>query len=421
MSKFFKVNILKLLEKIPLRYSPGEQVIFNDSQWGLYKGLEEHRFWVHISARRTGKSFGASILALAKLLEPNQQIIVVAPNFTLSSIIWDYVTDLIQELKIECERFNQKDKVIKLINGSTFRLLSANNRDSLVGRAANFLIVDEAAVIDDDEYFTRDLRPALSTFNDSRALFITTPRGRNNYIFDYFNRGADEHYPEWGSALYTWRANPRLSESDVEEARRIMSDQLFKQEYECEWSTFEGQIYGINDEKHLLDLSDIQPRDSRFDFIAGLDIGYRDETVFLVVATDGSHYYVVDEYISKEATTSTHAERFRELIDHWGVGSIYIDSAAQQMKADLAYEYDIYCENANKFQNEGITHLQVLLEQGRLQLGLNVARTYQSMCSYRWNERGKDPKPLHDWSSHCCDALRYAIYTHEKNKVSIFG
>lgn len=418
---FFKLNIQKLLEKIPSRYAKDEKVVFNDSQWGLYKGLEEHRFWVHIAARRTGKSFGASILALAKLLEPNQQVIVVAPNFTLSSIIWDYVTDLIQELKIECDRFNQKDKVIKLINGSTFRLLSANNRDSLVGRAANFLIVDEAAVIDDDEYFTRDLRPALSTFNDSRALFITTPRGKNNYIYEYFNRGPDERYPEWGSSLYTWRSNPRLSLTDIEEAKSIMSSQLFKQEYECEWATFEGQVYAVDETRHLQDLSEIQPKDNRFDFIGGLDLGYRDETVFLVVATDGEHYYVVDEYISKEATTSTHAEHFRALIDNWGVSSIYIDSAAQQMRADLAYEYDIYCENANKYQNEGITHLQVLLEQNRLMFHVQTPKTYQSMCAYRWNDRGEKQKPLHDWSSHCCDALRYAIYTHAKNKVSIYG
>ena len=43
---------------------------------------------------------------------------VVTPNFSLSSIIWDYVTDLIKNLGIEVEKFNQKDKVVRLINGS---------------------------------------------------------------------------------------------------------------------------------------------------------------------------------------------------------------------------------------------------------------------------------------------------------------
>ena len=167
---YFRLPIDKLLEKLP------RPVEFNESQKAMIEGLNENRFFVHIAGRRTGKSYGAAILAFAKLLEPGQQVMVVAPNFSLSSIIWDYVTDLIRQMDIEVEKFNQKDKVVKLINGSIFRLLSANNRDSLVGRAANLLIVDEAAIIPNDEYFTRDLRPALSTFKDSRCLWISTPR-----------------------------------------------------------------------------------------------------------------------------------------------------------------------------------------------------------------------------------------------------
>ena len=169
--KFFRLNVDKLLTKLPT------PVTFNDSQKAMIEGLDNHRFFVQIAARRTGKSYAAAILAFAKLLEPGQQVMVVAPNFSLSSIIWDYVTDLIKQLEIEVDRFNQKDKVVRLINGSVFRLLSANNRDSLVGRAANLLIVDEAAIIPNDEYFTRDLRPALSTFKDSRCLWISTPPG----------------------------------------------------------------------------------------------------------------------------------------------------------------------------------------------------------------------------------------------------
>ena len=138
---FFKLPLEKILPKLPT------PVVFNESQQAMVDGLENNRFWVHISGRRTGKSYGAAILAFIKLLEPGQQVTVVAPNFSLSSIIWDYVTDLIKKMELETEQYNQKDRVVKLINGSVFRLLSANNRDSLVGRAANLLIIDEAAII----------------------------------------------------------------------------------------------------------------------------------------------------------------------------------------------------------------------------------------------------------------------------------
>jgi PBSX family phage terminase large subunit len=411
---YFRLPIDKLLEKLP------RPVEFNESQQAMIEGLNENRFFVHIAGRRTGKSYGAAILAFAKLLEPGQQVMVVAPNFSLSSIIWDYVTDLIRQMEIEVEKFNQKDKVVKLINGSIFRLLSANNRDSLVGRAANLLIVDEAAIIPNDEYFTRDLRPALSTFKDSRCLWISTPRGKGNYLYDYFLRGDDPNFEEWGSAKFSWRANPLLSEKDVEEARKAMTKALYLQEYECEWTTTESQIFdAINEEKHVIDCAD----QSYSEVIAGLDVGYRDENVFVVIGCSDDNYYILDEYISKESTTSELAAVITEKINQWGIESIYIDSAAQQVKADFAYDFDIYCENAIKSVNDGISFLQSLIENDKLHFDTEGAtHTYAAMSAYSWNQNTDIPKPIHNWASHPCDAVRYGIYTHHKmNGVSIYA
>jgi len=411
---FFRLNVDKLLTKLPT------PVQFNESQQAMIEGLNENRFFVHIAARRTGKSYSAAILAFAKLLEPGQQVMVVAPNFSLSSIIWDYVTDLIKQLDIEVDKFNQKDKVVKLINGSIFRLLSANNRDSLVGRAANLLIVDEAAIIPNDEYFTRDLRPALSTFKDSRCLWISTPRGKGNYLYNYFLRGDDQEYDDWGSSIHTWRSNPLLSEKDIEEARKSITRALFAQEYECEWTTTESQIYEALDEaKHINDYVG-----ERFaEVLAGLDVGYRDENVFVVIGFDGENYFIIDEYVSKESTTSELASAIQEKIDEWNIDSIYIDSAAQQVKADFAYDYDIYCENAIKSVNDGINFLQVLIESDRLFFDtVGASHTFSAMSSYRWNPNTETPKPVHDWASHPCDAVRYAIYTHSKmSNISIYA
>jgi len=414
-NNFFKIPVEKLLLKLP------KPVSFNEGQRAMVEGLNNKRFWVQIAGRRTGKSYAAALLAFAKLLEPNQQVMVVAPNFTLSSIIWDYVTDLIKQMGIEVDKFNQKDKVVKLINGSIFRLLSANNRDSLVGRAANLLIIDEAAIIPDDEYFLRDLRPALSTFTDSRCLWISTPRGKGNYLYNYYMRGQDpENYPDWGSAIYTWRSNPMLSEKDIAEAKRTMTRALFLQEYECEWTTTESQIYEyLDEEKHK---GDFQAK-KFVEVIAGLDVGYRDENVFVVIGFDGQNYYIIDEYISKESTTSELASVIQEKIDEWRIDTIYIDSAAQQVKADFAYDYDIYCENAIKSVNDGISFLQVLVEQDKLYFDNDgAAHTFHAMSSYKWNQSTDIPKPVHDWASHPCDAVRYAIYTHHKmSSISIYN
>ena len=425
MSKFFKIPVKPLLKQ--LSQALNRPIEFNVSQAAMIDGLENNRFWVHISARRTGKSYAASILALAKLLEPNTSVMVVAPNFTLSSIIWDYISEFIRVLDLECERFNSKDKVIKLINGSVFRLLSAVNRDSLIGRGAHFLIVDEAAVIEDDEYFTRDLRPALSTFENSRALFISTPRGRGNYLFDYYSRGTiegKENFPDWGSCIYDWTANPLLSASDIEEAKSTLPKQVFEQEYYCAWTIFEGQIYELDEEIHLCDTEELEnfdPFDYRWDIIGGLDMGYRDDTAFVVVATNGDKFFILDSYTRNASTTAVHAEALQELIDKWGIENIYGDPAAAQMRADLAYDYDICVESANKSVLDGIATVQVLIEQGKLIIDQDNARdVFTSLSAYRWNNKTEKQKPIHDEHSHYADAVRYAIYTYLQTSPGIF-
>jgi phage terminase large subunit-like protein len=423
-NKFFKLKIEKLLTKI--KNEEGKPVSFNESQWDMVRGLEEHRFWVHIAGRRTGKSFAAATLALVKLLEPNTQVAVVAPTYNLSTIIWDYMSNFIRQLQLETERFSTKDRVIILKNGSVFRLLSVANRETLVGRGYHLVIVDEAAIIEDEEYFVRDIRPTLATYNDTRCLFISTPRGQENYLYNYFQRGQPEkhnEFPDWGSGIYPWWTNPRLNKADIDEARHSMTKTLFAQEYECSWLSFENMIYSIPEESlQSKVLDDIKKR--KMDFIAGLDMGYRDETACIVIATDYHKFYIVDEYIVNETVTSEIAKNVKLLEEKYDLQAIYIDSQAQQTKADLANDYDVYCENALKGAesvNAGIAYLQNLCEKGCLIIDKDrCPRTLKALRQYKWKANAAKPTPVHDWTSHPSDAVRYAIYTHQKNQVDIY-
>jgi phage terminase large subunit len=422
-NKFFKLKIEKLLSRI--LNEEGKPVVFNESQWDMVKGLEENRFWVHIAGRRTGKSFGAATLALAKLLEPNTHVAVVAPNYNLSTIIWDYISNFIRQLGLETERFSTKDRVIVLSNGSVFRLLSVANRETLVGRGYHLVIIDEAAIIEDDGYFVRDIRPTLATYDNTRCLFISTPRGKHNYLFEYFNRGQPDHarhaiFPDWGSGIYPWWTNPRLNKSDIDEARNSMTKTLFAQEYECSWTSFENMIYNIHEESICTNLLD-EIRKRKMDFIAGLDIGFRDETACVVIATDYLKYYIVDEYVVNETVTSDIASCVKELEQKYDLQAIYIDSAAQQMRADLANDYDIYCENALKDVETGIGFIQNLFEKKLLLVDKErCPKTLAALEQYKWKGNTLKPTPVHDWTSHCSDAVRYAIYSHQKNQAGIF-
>ena len=65
--------------------------------------------------------------------------------------------------------------------------------------------------------------------------------------------------------------------------------------------------------------------------------------------------------------------------------------------------------------NDGLNFIQNLVEKDRLFFDIEGSRhTFSAMNAYKWNLKGDNPKPLHDWASHPCDAVRYAIYTHDR-------
>ena len=148
-----------------------------------------------------------------------------------------------------------------------------------------------------------------------------------------------------GKCKATYHENPRLSDEDIAEARKTMSEAEFNQEYMADFNVFEGQVWAFNQRDCVADLSEIDT--SRMDIFAGMDVGYKDPTAFCVIGYDWDHgkYYLLDEYIdAKEQQSNT--QKIRELINKWDIDYIYIDSAAQQTRFDFAQNYDITTMNA---------------------------------------------------------------------------
>ena len=110
----------------------------------------------------------------------------MSPNYALSQISFDLQRNLIKHFDLEVVRDNAKDKVIELSNQSTIRMGSINQVDSCVGRSYDLIIFDEAALVDGRDAFNVALRPTLDKPN-SKALFISTPRGRNNWFSQFLS------------------------------------------------------------------------------------------------------------------------------------------------------------------------------------------------------------------------------------------
>jgi len=292
-----------------------------------------------------------------------------------------------------------------------------NQVDSCVGRSYDLIIFDEAALADGKDAFNVALRPTLDKDN-SKAIFISTPRGRNNWFAEFFDRGFNDEFPEWCSIRATYRDNPRMSEMDIQEARKSMSDAEFRQEYEADFNTYEGQIWNFNHEVCVANNEELDTR--RMDVFAGLDVGYRDPTAFCVIAYDWDEevYHVLDEYLDAEKTTEQRAAVIREMVDKWDIDYIYIDSAAQQTRFDFAQNYDISTVNAKKSVLDGIAHVAGIVDNDKLMVDQRCVEVMSCLDQYQWdpNPNLAKEKPKHNRASHMADALRYALYSFETSQ-----
>lgn len=363
----------------------------------------KYRFIVGALSRRLGKTYIANVAGQLVSLVPGSHVLIVSPNYSLSQISFDLQRTLIKKFELEVTRDNSKDKIIELDNSSTIRMGSINQVDSTVGRSYDLIIFDEAALADGMDAFNVALRPTLDKPN-SKAIFISTPRGKNNWFSELYNRGFSDEFPNWASIHATYLDNPRASEEDIEEARRSMTRAEFEQEYMASFNTYEGQIWQYNNEWP-------ETLPEGMDVFAGLDVGFKDPTAFVVVATDYENFYVVDEYQQNERTTEEHAKEIRRLQDKWGIETIFIDSAAQQTRFDFAQNFNIATNNAKKSVLDGIAAVGVITENNRLFVAPHCKHTLYALDQYRWDPQRE--KPAHTDASHMADALRYALYTFE--------
>jgi len=406
--RFIKLPVIPYLELLGIEAIPSQVSIINAINNPKY------RFVSGALSRRQGKTYIANIIGQLTVLIPGSNVLLMSPNYSLSQISFDLQRNLIKHFDLEVVRDNAKDRVIELSNNSTIRMGSINQVDSVVGRSYDLIIFDEAALTDGREAFNVALRPTLDKDN-SKALFISTPRGRNNWFADFFHRGFNDEFPEWISIKATYHENPRLSEDDISEAKKSMSTAEFAQEYLADFNTYEGQIWNFDYEACVTNTDQFKPEG--MDIFAGLDVGYKDPTAFCVIAYDWDSelYYILDEYIDSERTTEQHATEIRKLIDKWDIDYIYIDSAAQQTRFDFAQNYDISTINAKKSVLDGIAHVANIVDNKKLLVSQKCEHTLECLDQYQWdpNPNLLREKPKHDRFSHMSDALRYALYSFE--------
>jgi len=208
------------------RLHPGQLEVAQDSA----------RFKVLACGRRWGKTRLAIVLALVEALQGGRAW-WVAPTYGIASIGWRQIKYLVRQ--VPQTEIREGDREVRLPGGGVIVVKSADNPDSLRGEGLDFVVMDECAYLPEAAW-TEAIRPALSD-RRGRALFISTPRGRN-WFWRLWQRGRDGD-EEWQSWRFPTTGNPYIAKSEIEEARRQLPERVFLQEFMAEFIGDQGIVF----------------------------------------------------------------------------------------------------------------------------------------------------------------------------------
>lgn len=322
------------------------------------------------------------------------------------------------------KRVIDDEMLIELKNGSIFQCVGSDNHDSIVGTNPVGLVFSEWALSDPRAYDY--LRPIL-TENGGWAVFNTTPRGKNHA---YNLLKTVENNPNWFVSIKSILDTGVMTAEQVEEEINSgMPRSRAEQEYFVSFDAANvGAVYleWIEQLEKAGKLSTVA-HDPRYPVETAWDIGHKDATAIWFVQRVGNQIRLIDHHEERGQTlphyaSIIHAKGYaysRHIFPHdvdrmeWGAGTKTIELCRQHgLSVTVAPKTSI--EDGIEATRASLPRM--VFDRARCHVGINALR------SYRYKEID-DPldekkfslsaKPLHDWSSHSCDALRYLCVTPE--------
>ena len=266
-------------------------------------------FGVVSAPRGSGKTLLAINLMLYWLLQkPNRKGGWIAPVYQQSKQVMDQI---VTNAGDTIDSSNRMEGTINFINGSTLKFLSSDSPDNIRGFRFTHLILDECAFIKENALQTAIL-PTLNPLG-KKCLMISTPKGKNHF-FQWYNK------KEVVSMSFPLTECPYVSEVLVEEARRSLPPDIFKQEFLADFVDSGNDVFTGVEKVSTINLFSIE---QRVDVYVGIDTGLTDDmSVLTLIDPTGRVRWI--EAINNR-TIQEIAEKFMSLLNNFNVVGGYIE------------------------------------------------------------------------------------------------
>jgi len=418
--------------RLPYHFQP------RDYQIPLWRAFDEgQRRLLTVWHRRAGKDKCCLNLLIRAMMMRTGLYFYLLPTYSQArKIIWNgidgsgfrFLNHFPREL-IEGKP-NETEMRIRLKNGSVFQLVGSDNIDSIVGTNPVGCVFSEFSLQDPRGWDF--IRPILRE-NGGWSLFNGTPRGKSNHLHTLYQMAINN--PEWYVEKLDVLQTGVLTPEDLQAERDAgMSEELIQQEFMC---SFEGGMEGAYYISHMNKMAK-QHRIASIPHMEDLpvhtawDVGVDTTAIIFFQLPPGGMVNIIDyhEGAGEGIQTFTRFVRdkaqeegyeYGEHIAGWDIVKRQYGQKTAQSTKQIAARLGVKFKAAPKLKvDDGITSVQAMLSRVNID-AVKCERLINALYTYRRKQdrvtRDYLPMPVHDWSSHGCDALRYLATGRRNSRV----
>ena len=377
---------------------------------------ERTRFRVAVCGRRFGKTLACANEILEHALTYKKTINWwVAPTYQQTMIAYRLIENALMDTGLIVDNLKSEKRIV-LFNGSAIMFKSADNFNALRGEGVDFLVIDEASMIQ-REAWEQAIRPTLSDKN-GKAIIVSTPKGRN-WFYELYMRGIGETNSEYKSFNFPTSSNPHIPQSEIEEVRKTLPSDVFRQEYEAEFLQDSAGVF--RNIKDCIAGSFEEPTNKSY--YIGWDIAKTQDFSVLTVMDSNNQVVAFDrfnqiDYSLQLKRVEMLAKKYRAvvLMDSTGAGDPVLE---QLRKMGVAVE-GYHLSNTSK--QHLIEHLAVGIEQRlltfpQIDVLVHELQVYEYEITRAGNLRYNAPSGFHD---DCVISLGLAYWKAKQTDAIIF-